>query len=207
MDVRSALNLNIFPDVRQTITLCDSRGLIDSSRANRLRQHLVHCNYLTADMLLDALYHQAVTEEEARVLFFEMLRIQGNWADINLYLHVGNSHLVSRLDRAGVLNSGEAVGILVRYIVSLPRLSPTLLEDISHYGFLSKVEFSCLLSRERMIFMEFSDKSGLDVFSAQELRSAKGSKREVASRINQLKDRLLRLPCFDAIVEAVQGNG
>ena len=161
--LRSALNLNCFPDVLGTVDECERRGLVSAGRCRQLRRHLCQCNFLNADVLVSAVRHNAVSSAEARELLFRWLRRIGDHRETNLYVHCGNENMVRKLQEAGVISPGEAIYLLRVWVSRLDRLHASMLRDIEHFGALPETAVLALASRERHRLAEVSRLYGVEL--------------------------------------------
>jgi hypothetical protein len=152
-EIRGSLNLNVFPDVGQTITACLDRGLVTPELAKRLRRHLAQCDFLNAEVLCTAVREGAVTRREGRTLFFSWLEIVGDHRKVNLYLHEGNRFMVRRLVEEGMLSREEAVYLLRAWTGAFERLDPSFLEDLRFFAAVPPALLEALAEREYCLFL------------------------------------------------------
>jgi len=151
---RCSMNLNKYPDVLQTIAVCEQRGIISSKNIKALRRHLAQCNFLNADTLVEAVKNDALTLEEGRSLFFQWLMSIGDFKKVNLYLFVGNSFMLRKLHINHIIRKDEARHFLQSWILHLERFEHSFLEDVEYFQAISPADVDILIERENCLFRQ-----------------------------------------------------
>jgi len=161
-ETRCSLNLNKYEDVRQTIQIVEKRKLVSKSRANALRRHLVQSNFICTDTIIDAYDNTAISRDEARNLFFQWLFYMSDYSTINLYLHIGNRYMISRLVKRNIISSNEGIYFLSNWVANLERFHPVFLEDLENLGAINKQTLNLLIDRESCYFRKKFQIHGAD---------------------------------------------
>lgn len=187
---RCSMNLNKYPDVLQTITVCEQRGIISPQKLKALRRHLAQCNFLNADTLVDAVKNDALTHEEGRSLFFQWLMSIGNFKRVNLYLFVGNRFMLRKLNHNKIISKDEARHFLQSWILHLERFDSSFLEDLEYFQAISPADLDVIIERENCFLRQKLIEHSAAYVIANYAGDTKVRLKNSRIAFNQLKDKL-----------------
>jgi hypothetical protein len=187
---RCSMNLNKYPDVLQTITVCEHRGIISPQKIKALRRHLAQCNFLNADTLIEAVKNDALTYKEGRLLFFQWLMSIGNFKKVNLYLFVGNGFMLRKLHINKIISKDEARHFLQSWIFHLERFDTSFLEDLEYFQAISPADLDVLIERENCLLRQKLIEHNAAYVIAGYTGDIKVRLNNSRIAFNQLKDKL-----------------